>query len=136
MLLKVFLIEDSPALSAHLTHMLTSKGNVDIVGVAQTESQAIAWLDRNAHQWDMALVDLFLEEGSGMGVIQHCHDRRPDQSVLVMTNHALDDALLHQCKLLGADAAFHKATELDKLVAYCTKLSASKPRRAAGIPAA
>ena len=85
---------------------------------------------------DIVLVDLFLGEGTGVGVIQHCHDRRPDQSVLVMTNHARDDALLHHCKLLGADAVYHKATELDELVAYCTGLAAGRPRCAASTPTA
>ena len=80
-------------------------------------TRPLHWLDRNADQWDIALVDLFLGEGTGAGVIEHCHDRRPDQSVFVMTNHAQNDALLHHCKLLGADAVYHKATELDNLVA-------------------
>ena len=128
MALKVFLVEDSAAQCAYLTQILATEAKVDVVGIAETEHQAIDWLDRNADRWDIALVDLFLGEGTGAGVIKHCHDRRDDQSVLVMTNHARDDALLHHCKLLGADAVYHKATELDNLIAHCKGLAAQKPR--------
>lgn len=136
MVLKVFLAEDSPAQCAYLTHILQTEAGVEVIGIAETEKQAIDWLDRHAGQWDVALVDLFLGEGTGAGVIQHCHDRRPDQSVLVMTNHTRDDALMRRCKLLGADAVYQKSTELDSLVAYFTGLAAQKPLRAAQAPAA
>jgi len=135
MALKVYLVEDSAATRAHLSSILVTEASVDIVGVAETENQAIEWLDRNPDLWDIVLVDLFLEEGTGVVVLEHCHDRRPDQSVLVMTNHSRDDALLEHCRLLGADAVYHKATELDQLVAYCTGLSSRSRRRAASMPA-
>lgn len=128
MVSRVFLVEDSVALCAHLSHILVTEAGVEIVGVAETEDQAIDWLDRNADRWDIALVDLFLREGTGVGVVQHCSDRRPDQSIFVMTNHVLDDALLHHCKLLGADAVYHKANELDDLVANCIGLAARRSR--------
>lgn len=136
MALRVFLVEDSAAQCAYLAQILVAKARVTIVGMAETEGQAIDWLNRNAGQWDVALVDLFLGEGSGAGVIQHCHNRRPDQSVLVMTNHTRDNALMHRCKLLGADAVYHKATELDSLVAYFTGLAARKPQSIVQAPTA
>ena len=128
MALKVFLVEDSAAQRAYLTQILKAEAKVEIVGIAETEHQAIDWLDHNADQWDIALVDLFLGEGTGAGVIQHCHDRRPDQSVFVMTNHAQNEALLHHCKLLGADAVYHKATELDSLLALLQEIADANSR--------
>ena len=128
MALKVFLVEDSAATRALLAGVLITEAKVDIAGIAATEQQAIEWLDRNPDRWDIVLVDLFLGEGTGVAVLEHCQDRRPDQSVLVMTNHGRDLALLEHCRLLGADAVYHKATELDQLVAYCTGLAAKTPR--------
>lgn len=130
MTLRVFLVEDSKALCRHLMETLVTRAKVEIAGIAQTEAEAIDWLDRNADRWDILLVDLFLDEGTGVGVIEHCQERRAGQKVLVMTNHARNDGLLHHCKELGADAVYHKATELDELVAYCNQL----PRTA--LPAA
>ena len=66
--------------------------------------------------------------GSGVGVIAHCRNRRPDQSVLVMTNHVRDDQLLHHCQRLGADAVFHKASQLDGLVAFCKAKANNMPQ--------
>ena len=131
MMLKVFVVEDSPAQCAYLTQILTTEAKVVIVGIAATETQAVRWLESHPDQWDIALVDLFLGEGSGVGVIRHCQNRRPDQSVVVMTNHARNDHLLHHCERLGVDAVYHKATELDSLIAYCKSMAARTPRCAA-----
>lgn len=127
MVLRIFLVEDSAAMRANLIDYLVTEAKVEIVGIAETEAQAKDWLDHNADRWDVALVDLFLRAGTGAGVVEHCRNRRPHQTVLVMTNHVRDAALLHQCKLLGADAVYHKATELDDMVAYCIALAAKQP---------
>jgi len=121
MTLRVFMVEDSEAMRAHLTDRLSTKAGVAVVGVASTEAQAKHWLQSNPGQWDVAVVDLFLREGTGAGVVEHCRDRHPGQVVVVMTNHAKDERLLQDCKRLGADAVYHKATELDSLVAYCAR---------------
>ena len=126
MALKVFLVEDSAALRAHLTDILITEAKVIIVGLAETEAQAKDWLERNPDNWDIALVDLFLHEGTGAGVVQQVRNRRPNQTVFVMTNHISDDALLHSCKLMGADAVYHKGTELDDMVANCIGLATRK----------
>jgi two-component system, OmpR family, response regulator len=135
MALKVFLVEDSAATRSLLAAVLVLDAKVDIVGIAATEHEAIDWLDSNRERWDIALVDLFLGEGSGVGVIEHCQERRDDQSVLVMTNHGRDHDLLEHCKVLGANAVYHKATELHQLVAYCASPAAGSARRAASIAA-
>lgn len=132
MSLRVFLVEDSAAHCAYLTQILTTEAQAVIVGMAATESQAVGWLERHAGEWDIALVDLFLGEGSGVGVLRHCQGRHPDQRLLVMTNHARNDHLLHHCETLGVDAVYHKATELDRLVAYCKSMATRMPRCAAG----
>ncbi len=131
MALRVFLVEDSAAQCAYLTQILTAEAKAVIVGVASTEPQAVDWLDRHPGQWDIALIDLFLGEGTGVGVIRHCQNRRPEQSILVMTNHARNDHLLHHCERLGVDAVYNKATELDSLLAYCKSMGARMPRCAA-----
>ena len=127
MTLRVFLVEDSGAMRALLTEILVNEAHAVVVGVAETELQAKAWLDRNADGWDLALVDLFLLEGTGASVLEHCRDRRPDQTVLVMTNHVQDDALLRHCLWLGANAVYQKGTELDEMLAYCKALASKAP---------
>lgn len=108
---------------ALLTAILEGEAHALVVGVAETEAQAKAWLDSSAGQWDLALVDLYLQEGTGVSVLDHCHDRRLDQTVFVMTNHAQDDALRDDCLQLGANAVFQKGSELDQMLTYCKALA-------------
>jgi len=119
MAIRIFLVEDSAAMRANLIDYLVTHASVEIVAVAETEAEATDWLKHNPDRWDIALVDLFLRAGTGVGVVEHCRKRSVDQTVLVMTNHVRDQDLLRHCKLLGADAIYDKATELDDLVAYC-----------------
>jgi two-component system OmpR family response regulator len=116
--LKIFLVEDNEAMRAHLVELLAQHISLELVGCAETESQASAWLDRHPAGWDVAIVDLLLREGTGAGVLRHCKQRGEFQDVLIMTNHP-DSSLLTHCRLLGATAIYDKSTELDDLVAYC-----------------
>lgn len=127
MTLRVFVVEDSAAMRAHLIGMLATGAGVAVVGVASTETQAKHWMESNPDQWDVAVVDLFLREGTGAGVVEHCRKLHPGRVVLVMTNHAKNERLLQDCKRLGADAVYHKATELDDLVAYCARRANQSP---------
>jgi DNA-binding NarL/FixJ family response regulator len=129
------MVEDSAATRSLLAIVLVLGAKVEIVGSAATERQAIDWLDSHRDGWDIVLVDLFLGEGSGVAVIERCQVRCDDQRVLVMTNHGRDLGLLAHCKGLGADAVYHKATELNQLVAYCASPSPGSARRAASTPA-
>jgi len=124
MTLRVFVVEDSAAMRAHVIGLLGSVAGVKVVGVASTESQANQWIESNSDQWDVAVVDLFLREGTGAGVVEHCRKLHPGRVVLVMTNHAKNEQLQQECKRLGADAVYSKATELDDLVAYCARRAA------------
>lgn len=119
MTLRVFIVEDSEALRAHLAYKLVASADVAVVGVAATESHATNWMKSNPDGWDIALVDLFLREGTGAGVVEYCRNFHPGQAVLVMTNHVKDEELLKDCKQLGAHSVYHKSTELGSLVAYC-----------------
>ena len=123
MVLRVFLVEDSAAMRAHLIDTLTSRAGVEVVGVAETESEAAGWLAHHPGGWDIALIDLFLREGTGAGLIEMCRERAPGQTVIVITNHARDAALLERCRAMGADAVYHKAIEIDSLVAHCISLA-------------
>jgi two-component system OmpR family response regulator len=47
---------------------------VQSLGWAETEADARAWLGAR-QAWDLAIVDLFLKQGSGLGVLEACQDR-------------------------------------------------------------
>jgi ActR/RegA family two-component response regulator len=67
-------------------------------------------------------VDLFLRQGSGLGVLAACRDRRAGQKMVVLSNYATPDVRM-RCAQLGVDAVFDKSNEIDALVDYCVQHS-------------
>ena len=115
---RAFIVEDSPTIRENLFATLTELALVEPVGAAETESEGKAWLSSNANYWDLAIIDLFLKEGSGLAILEAFKYRSPQQKMVVLSNHATQD-IRWRCAQLGADAVFDKSMEIDALVDYC-----------------
>lgn len=120
MALRAYIVEDSPTIRENLIETLHELAEVDAVGLADTEREGKSWLAQHPDDWDVAVVDLFLREGSGLGVVEALRNRRRGQKVIVLSNHATSD-MRRRCAQLGADAVFDKSTEIDALLDYCVK---------------
>ena len=118
MTLRAYIVEDSLTIRQNLIETLQELALVEAVGVAETEQEGKRWLAQNDDYWDLAIIDLFLREGSGLNIVEACRDRRPEQKIIVLSNHATHD-VRWRCAQLGADAVFDKSTEIDALVDYC-----------------
>ena len=117
-ILKTYLVEDNPTIRDNLIATLEELASVDAVGTTDNENDGKDWLLKNPHLWDLAILDLFLKQGSGLGVLAACRDRRPTQKVVVLSNYATAD-IRQRCAQLGVDAVFDKSNEIDALVDYC-----------------
>jgi two-component system, OmpR family, response regulator len=115
---RAYIVEDSPTIRENLTETLQEIAQVESVGSADTEIEGVAWLAQNPQGWDLAIVDLFLREGTGLNVLKACRTRQPTQRMVVLSNHATQD-IRWRCAQLGADAVFDKSTEIDALLTYC-----------------
>jgi DNA-binding NarL/FixJ family response regulator len=126
--LKVFLVEDQPAIRDSLLEALAEIAGMEAAGWSASEKPAVAWLREPAHHWDIAIVDLTLQPGggSGYGVLQALRDRGPTQQMIVLTATA-NPEVRRQCEAMGADGVFDKAMETEAMLDYCVKLA-----RAAG----
>jgi two-component system, OmpR family, response regulator len=120
MTFRAYIVEDSPTIRDNLIETLQELALVEPVGTAETELEGKQWLAQNEKYWDLAIVDLFLKEGSGLNILEACRVRRPGQKMVVLSNHATND-VRWRCAQLGADAVFDKSTEIDALVDYCVK---------------
>ncbi|GAB3479475.1 response regulator [Polaromonas eurypsychrophila] len=120
MALITYLVEDNQMILDNLIETLTEIAMVKVVGHAATEVEATRWLSVNDGHWQLAVVDMFLQEGSGMGVLAGCRQREPHQKVVVLTNYATA-AIRERSLALGADAVFDKSNELDEFFAYCVE---------------
>jgi two-component system OmpR family response regulator len=122
--LKTYIVEDNPTIRENLIGTLEELARIDAVGTADTENEGKAWLTENRNNWDLAIVDLFLKQGSGLGVLAACRDRPSTQKVVVLSNYATAD-IRQRCAQLGVDAVFDKSNEIDALVDYCIQQSAA-----------
>jgi two-component system OmpR family response regulator len=120
--LKTYIVEDNPTIRENLIGTLEELARIDAVGTADTENEGKAWLAENRGNWDLAIVDLFLKQGSGLGVLAACRDRPSTQKVVVLSNYATAD-IRQRCAQLGVDAVFDKSNEIDALVDYCIQQS-------------
>ena len=119
--LRTYFVEDNLTIRENLVATLEELGGVASIGFAETEEQGSGWLTSQGSQWDLAIVDLFLKQGSGLGVLEACKKRHADQKVVVLTNYATPD-IRTRCTQLGVDAVFDKSTDIDALIDFCIEL--------------
>lgn len=129
---RTFIVEDNPTIRENLVGTLREVARVDPVGLADTEAESTRWLTRNMALWDLAIVDLFLKDGTGLSVLQACRHRDPSQKMVVLSNHATPD-MRRRCLQLGADAVFDKAADLDGFFSLCASFEA-EGRESGGKP--
>jgi two-component system, OmpR family, response regulator len=121
--INAYLIEDNPLIRENLAATLQELANVQTLGYAETEADGVRQL-RQSDQWQLAIVDIFLKQGSGLKVLASCADRSPGKKVVVLSNYATSD-VRKQCMALGADAVFDKSTDIDALIAFCLAMPAA-----------
>lgn len=121
---RTYIVEDNPTIRENLVATLEELGGIAAIGFAETEEQGSGWLTSHDSQWDLAIVDLFLKQGSGLGVLQACRERNAAQKVVVLTNYATPD-IRTRCTQLGVDAVFDKSTDIDALIDFCVDLQSS-----------
>ena len=115
--LRTFLVEDSPILVATLSAALEEMAQVDVVGCAQTEREALRWFESRTDGCDVAIIDIFLKSGSGLGVLEGMKAFAPPPQRVVLSNYATRD-IRARCKALGAEEVFDKSTELEELISW------------------
>ena len=124
MALRIFLVEDNLLIRENLSSTLTEMVGAAFVGWAEGERESIDWLCNDSNDWDLVIVDLFLKQGNGLGVVAACRSRASGKRLVVLTNYATP-AVRERCMALGADAVFDKSNDIEKLVEFCFEPSDS-----------
>jgi len=120
--LSAFIVEDNPVILSNLVATLEELTDVTVVGHAGNEHDALEKIAALAGQLDLVIVDLFLQAGSGLGVLKYTQDHGLSAQRVVLTNFATPEMRL-RCMELGATRVFDKSGEIDELLAYCDSLS-------------
>ncbi|MCK6408750.1 response regulator [Thauera sp.] len=116
--LRVVLVEDSAMLRGMLREMLAELDGVGVVAEAEDEAGALAALE--AQRPDLAIIDLELRTGSGLGVLRQMQAEperfgRPRAVVFSNYGHAPVRA---RCEQLGVERFFDKSFQLDELIDF------------------
>ena len=122
MTFKTYLVENNPVIRENLVDFLEDIADATVVAHAAGEAEAVSWLRGHKDGWDVAIVDLFLDQGNGLGVVDACRQRGANQKVVVLSNYATPD-MRARSRAMGADAFFDKSAEIDLLLDYCENLS-------------
>ena len=66
--IRVFLVEDNETISANLIAIIHELTNVEVIGVARTEEQAVGWMSKNTA--DVYIIDVMLKSGDGLSILK------------------------------------------------------------------
>ncbi len=131
-LLKAYVVEGSAVYRESLAATLEELASVRVVGVAEDEASAVAWLRGPGHRCDLLIIDISLKRGSGLTVLQTAGALRPEIHTVVLTNYASPE-VRRRYEQLGARRVFDKSDDLDAMIEYCNQL-AGDPTNAAEPP--
>ena len=110
--LKVYLVEDSPAILERLEALLATVQGTRTVGRASRAPEAIEGI--LAEHPDLVVLDLKLAEGSGFDVLRAVREAAPAIDFYMLTNFA-SEPYRRLAERLGARNLFDKSTEFERV---------------------
>jgi two-component system, NarL family, response regulator DevR len=114
-LARVFVVEDSELLRKRIVENVLALGGFEVVGFAESESEAIKAID--SLRPDIVITDIRLKQGNGIEVVRHMrtHPYTPRPMIYVLTNYAYPE-YKQQCSAAGADEFFDKSSEYERFL--------------------
>ena len=123
--LRVFLVEDQQRQRSLMDDLFQGLGGYQVVGAAESEAEALAWFEDHPEGCDVAIVDLMLAQGSGLGTIRRARTTQPHSRILVFSGYASPGVEDH-CMGLGANQVFSKV-DSGAFVRYLANLADATP---------
>jgi DNA-binding NarL/FixJ family response regulator len=109
----LFHVEDSAELRSRIEGELALLNGIEVVGFAGRADDAIMQIRRL--EPDIVVLDLQLEEGSGIDVLRNLSSGTESPTFIVLTNHS--DSRFRKLSLqAGAHHFFDKSTQLEEFV--------------------
>ena len=82
---RILIVEDHPLTRRGIAALLQEEANLSVCAEAENVSGAIKALDATGP--DLVIVDLILQDGSGLDLVRRLKTHRPDLPVLVLSMH-------------------------------------------------
>jgi DNA-binding NarL/FixJ family response regulator len=122
---RVFIVEDSPLFRERLAEEITERKNLELIGTADKETEAINAVAGSPP--DLLFVDINLLEGNGLNVLREVRKTLPKSklSIVIMTNHA-SPAFRRKSLKLGADYFIDKSIEFERIPGILNAIASAR----------
>lgn len=112
--MKVFIVEDSPAVLERLVEIVRELSDVDLVGDAASYDDAVSGI--LATRPDVAILDIKLADGRGSGidVLARVRPDLPEMKAIVLSNYVTPQHLKASADA-GAEYFLDKSADTDRL---------------------
>ena len=119
--MKVFIVEDSPAILERLADMVREIDGVELVGDAANYRSAVSGI--MAARPDVAILDIKLADdtGSGIDVLAGVKPQLPDLKTIVLSNYATPQHIKASADA-GADFFLDKSVDFERIVEILEQL--------------
>jgi DNA-binding NarL/FixJ family response regulator len=119
----VFIVDDSASIRTRLAQLVTSPGQVAVVGEAANATEAVAGILELRP--DSVLLDLNLMGSTGLDVMREVRPQAPDVVFVVLTNH-FEPQYREACFNAGARYFLDKSCDLDKVPHVIAEIAATR----------
>lgn len=123
MTIRVFLLDDHELVREGIRSLLESDPEIEVVGEATTAAEALTRVP--LARPDVAILDVRLEEGSGIEVCRELRSAIPELACLMLTSFADDDAL-YASVMAGAAGYVLKQIKAQGLIEDVKKVSSGE----------
>lgn len=120
---KVLIVDDHPLLRNGLINIINQQADLEVCGQAGTAAAGLMAAVQ-LHP-DVAIVDISLQEGSGLDLVKDIHARQPALPILVLSMHRED---IYGARAINAGASGYvmKSEPVEKLLEFLRKLLAGQ----------
>jgi len=113
--ISLLVVDDHPLVIEGVRSLLSGQGEVQLVGQAQSLSEARAFLEKHASDIQVVLLDIRLQDGLGIDLAREIRQRYPHIQVIALTMYD-SEAYLEAIIKAGARGYLLKNTSRDELV--------------------
>lgn len=122
--LQVMLVEDSHIISDLISENLARIPKLTLLGIAETESDALAMLQ--SRPCDVLILDIQLRQGNGINLLRVLSaDRAYAQTVKIVLSNHVSGTYRRICEQYGVQFFFDKTSEFPQLQRLLSRFSES-----------
>jgi two-component system, NarL family, invasion response regulator UvrY len=113
--ISVLIVDDSDLVAQSLVRILRGEADLEVVGVAYSEEEALAVAA--AHELDVLVMDYRLGESDGIDAAEQIRALRPGVRTLILTGDIADSYMLSRARAAGCKAVLAKTSGIHSSLA-------------------